>query len=66
MLDFWASFHQPHLSLRRCVVVRNLLHVDLRTTAARDKPLDLEVSELERWTLATFENPEILELNAGE
>ena len=65
----WASFHQPHLPLRRCVVVvRNLLHVDLRTTVARSrgKPLDLEVSELERGTLATFENPEILEVNAGE
>ena len=52
------------------VVVRNLLHVnvDLRTTVARcsAKPLDLEVSDFERGTPATFENPEILEVNAGE
>ena len=64
-----ASFHKPHLPRRRCVVVvRNLLHVDLRTTVARSrgKLLDLEVSELERGTLATFENPEILKVNAGE
>ena len=65
----WASFHQPHLPLRRSVIAfRNLLHVDLRTTVARSRgrPLDLKVSDLERGTLATFENPEILELNAGE
>ena len=30
------------------------------------KPVDLEISELERGTLATFESPEILEVNAGE
>ena len=49
----WASFHQLHLPLRRCVVVHNLLHVDLRTTVARSgKPLDVEISELERGTLA--------------
>ena len=67
--DLWASFHQPHLPFRRCVdVVRNLLHVDLRTTVARSrgKPLHLEVSELERGILATFINPEILEINAGD
>ena len=60
----WASFHQPHLLPRRCVVVvRNLTHVDLRITVVRSrgKPLDLEVSELERGTLESFENPEILE-----
>ena len=44
----------------------------IRTTVVRSrgKPLDLEVSELERRTLETFENPEILdvflEVNAGE
>ena len=32
----------------------------------RVKPLDLEASVLERGTLATFENLEILEFNAGE
>ena len=54
-------------SLQRCVVVvRNLLHVDLRATVARSrgKPLDVEISELEIWTLATFEDPEIGEINA--
>ena len=42
--------------------------MDLRTTVARSrgKPLDLEASEIERGTLATFENPEILDVNAGE
>ena len=42
--------------------------MDLRTTVARSrgKPLDLEVSELERGTLATFENPWILKVNAGQ
>ena len=65
----WASFHRPHIPRRRCVVVvRNLLHVDLRTTVARSrrKSLDLDVSELKRGALATFENPEVLEVNAGE
>ena len=40
----------------------------LRTTVARSrgKPLDLEASEFERGTLATFGNPEILEVNAAE
>ena len=66
---FRASFHQPLLPLRRCVaIVRNLLHVDLPTTVVRSRgnPLDLEVSELGRVTLATFEIPEILDVNAGE
>ena len=64
-----ASPNQPHLPLRRCVVVvRNLLHVDLRTTVARSggKPLGLEVSELERGTLAKLINLETLEFNTGE
>ena len=69
----WVSSHQLHLPLGRCVfVVRNLPHVDLRTTVAwsRGKALYLEVLKLERGTLATSENPEILddflEVNAGE
>ena len=57
---------------RRVVVVRNLPNVDLRPTVnrSRGKPLDLEVSELDRGTLETFENTEILEdfleVNASE
>ena len=65
MIETRASFRQPHLLLRRCVVVfRSLLHVDLRTAVVmyRGKPLDLKASELERGTLETFENPEILEV----
>ena len=68
-----ASFHQPNLLLRSyVVVVRNLLHKDLRTVVARsrDKPLNLEVLELERGTMETLKNPEtledFLEVNAGE
>ena len=66
---FRASFHQPLLPLHRCVAIAcNLLHVHVLTTVARYRgnPLDLEVSELERGALATFENPEILDANAGE
>ena len=58
------------VSAKICDKKSNVAHpnVDLRTTVARSrcKPLDLEVSELERSTLATFENPEILDANAGE
>ena len=50
------------LTLRRCVAV--LLTYSM-WTYERLLP-DLEVSELERGTLAASENAEILELNAGE